>query len=43
MVDAVREMGESGLVGRIPESNGSVEINSLARLINGLQEEARKS
>lgn len=39
MVDAVREMGESGLVGRIPENNGSVEINSLARLINGLQEE----
>ncbi|MEC9207953.1 MAG: HAMP domain-containing protein, partial [Pseudomonadota bacterium] len=37
MVDAVKEMGESGLVGRIPENNGSVEINSLARLINGLQ------
>jgi len=39
MVDAVKEMGESGLVGRIPENNGSVEIDSLARLINGLQEE----
>lgn len=39
MVDVVEHMGKSGVVGRIPEENGSAEIDSLARSINGMQDQ----